>query len=130
MAALLLMLLIFFWRRYGENFLSLHKVPDRYLGLLTAAMSIVYSLGLALAAAGAFNWHGFLSQASLTAGESMLAWEIAGKYALEATLGKSPTKTRREAVHAAGVAAVAVVAATTPVTAAETKPTVDDKPAA
>lgn len=109
-AAVLLMLLIFVWRRYGEKFLALHKVPDRYLGFVTAGVAVLYALGLALGTKGAFDWSTFISNAIVSGGESMLAWELGGKFLLEKTLGPTPAKLRQRAVRAAGVTALKAVA--------------------
>lgn len=96
-AALLLMLLIFVWRRYGEKFLALRKVPDRYLGFVTAGVAVLYALGLALGTKGAFDWSAFAANAIITCGESFLYWEVGGKFALEKLLGETPAKKRRKA---------------------------------
>ena len=119
LSGLLIMLLMFFWRRYGEKLLALRKVPDRYMGLVVASVAVVYALGLALLTAGKFDWTTFLSNALTTGGESFFAWECGGKFALEKTLGPTPAKLRRRAA----------VAAPTPAADATVK-IEDDKPAA
>jgi hypothetical protein len=107
-ASVLLMLLIFVWRRYGEKFLALHKVPDRYLGFVTAGVAVLYALGLALGTKGAFDWSAFISNAVISGGESMLAWELGGKFLLEKTLGPTPAKLRRRAAMGAAMKSVDV----------------------
>jgi hypothetical protein len=104
LSGLLIMLLIFFWRRYGEKLLALHKVPDRYMGLVVASVAVVYALGMALLTTGKFDWATFLSNALTSGGESFFAWECGGKFALEKTLGPPPAKLRQRAAVAAPAA--------------------------
>ena len=104
-------------------------MPDRYLGFVTAGVAVLYALGLALGTKGAFDWRAFISNAVISGGESMLAWELGGKFLLEKTLGATPAKLRRR-VACAGAATAPVVSPTVEATADAAVKVENDQPPA
>lgn len=95
-AASVLMLLLFLWRRFGSHLL-IGKVPTKWMPLLTAGVAVLAALPSALTSAG-FSWGSFLTNGLLLGAEAMALWSVLGKLTLPKLFGEVPSQPVAEVV--------------------------------
>jgi len=90
--ALLITLIIFFWRRFLGKLL-IDKIPVKHLGWFTALLGVLAAVPAALGQAN-FVWYKFATDVLLISGPAVLFWTTVGKHVLPKVFGAVPEKAK------------------------------------
>jgi len=82
-----LVLVVFFWRRFGAKFI-IGKLSTWQVGLLTVVVGLIATIPEALAAT-TFDWKTFVWSGLLTSAQAMLVWKTVGQKILPKVFGES-----------------------------------------
>lgn len=82
----LIVLLVYFWRRYGSK-LVIGRLSPWWVGFVTVLFGYIGTLPEMLAAES-FNWVNFIWAGLITSGQAMLFWQTVGKKVLPKVFGE------------------------------------------
>jgi hypothetical protein len=94
--ALLLTILIYFWRRFDKIIIA--KIESKYIPWITALMGFLATLPSHLSVTP-FVWANFILDGFVTGAESALLWSLVGKAVLPKVFGEVGTEEEKTAAN-------------------------------